>query len=523
MVLNNNALVPQAVIPLDPSLTELLAQASAATATSAAVAEATTPVDDNGEEPASASESLDADDADATPAPRRKVKGKSRKAARAAKAAEANDDADNDSAVEPSNEPQDDDVPSSADAADTGTSRKSRVAAKAKGSKKGSKKSKAKDVPQDDEDAESALDSKASAAAGDLPEDTAAADLETQSGYKRIGSARQRSAHGSLRDEAAQARAEAAADARAAVLSEIRADASAEAAREASSELHIDGASIIRDEEASANRIRDAYETPRGYLRDGTDSAYSYDYTHPRSSEDEGANSSTVERYASPEYENTSTWDVAHAASWAGAHSNSYEEPHTMYHPYGSEDSYDRASYGQGDKDTSYGEYKSHYSDASPTADSVVEGSSSYSENGYPHSYSDNSDQSYGGEHEYNSQSKPFNFVNLHADSAFARDAASAAPLLSASASTLADGPHAVNDLDPLSYATQSCVMRNGLPLSASADNHPSGQSSIMVIGIPQGSAPATSVAPLASTVMVTKVITPAVKVIYASSTSASA
>ncbi|KAJ2456284.1 hypothetical protein EV183_000211 [Coemansia sp. RSA 2336] len=485
----NNQLIPQAIIPLDASLTELLARATASAATStSASTEATTPADDNGEEPASET-AADADDAEPSPSPRRR-KAKSRKAH---KSVETNDDADTESAAEAesSNEATDEDATNSADVAAEPT-HKSRSSGKSKSSK--SKKSKAKDATQDD------LDDQVDSANNESADDADSARLETQSGYKRIGSSRQRGSRNDLRDEAYEARAEASAEARAAVLSEIRAEASAEAAMQASAELHLEDRSTVRDEEASASRMKDAYETARDYSRDAGESNYSYDYTHPRAADNEGANSSTVERYASPEYENTSTWDVGHAAAWGSAHSNEDAHP---YHSYDNEDAYHGASsYGNG-----YGDYKLHYSDATPTAEPASEGSSSYGENS---SYSDNSYSPY--EHQNDeSQSRPLNFVNAHADSAFARDAASAATLPS-------NGPHAVNELDPLSYATQGCSIRSKLPLSAGAES--SSQGSIMVIGIPEGSPQATSVAPAASTVMVTKVITPAVEVVYASSSS---
>ncbi|KAJ1874740.1 hypothetical protein LPJ55_001213 [Coemansia sp. RSA 990] len=483
----NNQLIPQAIIPLDASLTELLARATASAATSASTsAEATTPVDDNGEEPASGT-AADADDAGPSPSPRRR-KAKSRKSH---KSVEINDDTDTESAAdaESANEAADEDATDSADIAAEPT-HKSRSSGKSKFSK--SKKSKAKDTAAAQDD----LDDQVDSVNNDSADNADSARLETQSGYKRIGSTRQRGSRNDLRDEAYEARAEASAEARAAILSEIRAEASAEAAMQASAELHLEDRSTVRDEEASASRMKDAYETVHDYSRDASEGNYSYEYTHPRAVDDEGANSSTVERYASPEYENTSTWDVGHAAAWGSAHSNEDAHP---YHSYDNEDAYHGASYGNG-----YGDYKVHYTDATPTVEPASEGSSSYGDNS---SYSDNSYSPY--ERQYDeSQSRPLNFVNAHADSAFARDAASAATPPS-------NGPHAVNELDPLSYATQGCSIRSKLPLSVGAES--SSQGSIMVIGIPEGSPQATSVAPAASTVMVTKVITPAVEVVYAS------
>ncbi|KAJ2566140.1 hypothetical protein GGH12_001047 [Coemansia sp. RSA 1822] len=523
-MLINNPVVPQAVIPIDASLSELIAQAGAATSTSAsASAEATSPLDDNGEEPASASESADSDDADIA-ALRRKIKAKAHKAAHSAKSADA-DDAETESA---------EDIESTADADAASASPKAR----ASGKKKSSKKTKAKDVAQDEiDETESGFDYKAST--DDQLEESSSAELDTQLGYKRIGSPHQRSAQGGLRDEAAKARAEAAEDARAAVLSEIRADASAEAAQHASAELHLDGKSV-RDEEASASHLKDDYETAKEYSHE-SDTAESEEYVHTRALEDEGSNTSTVERYASPE--NTSRYGHA---SWANEHSTYGDAYYPNESSSASEDSYSHgaSSYGDNykassyeDKDSSYednkdsshgdkvspfSEYKVHYSDASATVDTASEGSTTYSDNTYSHTYSDNTYSPYyehSGNHD--ESQKPLNFVNAHADASFARDAAGVAPSVSAiirdAASAMSDGPHAVNELDPLSYGTQGYAGRNNMPLSG-ADNF--SQESVVVIGFPQATGSATSVAPAASTVMVTKVITPAVKVIYASNSS---
>ncbi|KAJ2503445.1 hypothetical protein GGH96_000235 [Coemansia sp. RSA 1972] len=534
MLINNNPVVPQAVIPIDASLSELIAQAGAATSTSAsASAEATTPLDDNGEEPASAGESADSEDADIA-ALRRKIKAKAHKAAHSAKSADA-DDAETESAEDTESTADDDAVSAS-------------PKARASGKKKSSKKSKAKDVAQDEVvETESGFDYKAST--GEESEEASSAELDTQLGYKRIGSPHQRSAQGGLKDEAAKARAEAVEDARAAVLSEIRADASAEAAQHASAELHLDGKSVVRDEEASASHVKDDYETAKEYSHE-SDTAESEEYVHTRALEDEGSNSSTVERY--PSTENTRRYGHE---SWANAHSTYGDAYYPNESSSASEDSYSHgaSSYGDsykdssyedkkdssyedkesshGDKDTAYSEYKDsvhgdkespyseykvHYSDATATVNTASEASSTYSDNS--HTYSDNTYSPY--EHsDHDESQKPLNFVNAHGDAAYARDAAGVAPSVSAvirDASTMS-GPHAVNELDPLSYGTQGYAGRNAMPLSGS-DSF--GQESVVVIGFPQATGSATSVAPAASTVMVTKVITPAVKVVYASNSS---
>ncbi|KAJ2804312.1 hypothetical protein H4R20_002557 [Coemansia guatemalensis] len=542
MVLNNQ-LLPQAVIPLDPSVTELLAQATATSASTSDDADAAaTGTEAAEDESADADESASSEDADATPAPRRhnnasKSRAASRKtkAKAKAKAADTYSDADSALQTDSTSDAQEDDGLNSAGAADSADligNRKSRVSKKTKGSKKGSK-----DTQQEDSyDLDAEQNYRASLGADDASDSTSAADLDTQSDYKRVGGPHQRSSKGSLREEASRAKAEAAAEAREAVLSEIKAQASAEAALQASAELHLEDKSVVHDEEASASRIRDTFETVRDYGHEDHQSAYPDEYAHARVVEDEGPNSSTYGRYASSDSENTNTWDVQHAASWANMHTNTYEDTRPSYHSYDSanesEDTYNHggSSYANNYKDDSAsGEWRSHYSDASPTPYSASEESGLASENSYPHSYSDYHspypEHQYESEHGYDSQSRPFNFVNMHADSVFASDAANAIPTSSASANfpaSMTDGPHAVNELDPLSYATQGCSFRSNLPLSENPDNHSSGHPSIMVIGLPQPSMESTqisSVAPAAGTVMVTKVVTPAVKVVYASST----
>ncbi|KAJ2770997.1 hypothetical protein IWQ57_002411, partial [Coemansia nantahalensis] len=208
----------------------------------------------------------------------------------------------------------------------------------------------------------------------------------------------------------------------------------------------------------------------------------------------------------------------------------------SSYHPY---DTYSDASYNHGaspyadgDRDSSMSDntYTHTYDDNTYThtyGDNAY--THTYGDNAYTHTYGDNTytytrtyadnSDSYdghpnGSEHTGESQGAPYNLVNRHADSIFASDASAA--LSSAADNSL----RAVNDLDPLSYATQGCSFRSNLPLSAPPDAPRPEQPSIMIIGLPpQPTQPAVmrSVAPSTSTIMVTKLVTPSVKVIVAS------
>ncbi|KAJ2713333.1 hypothetical protein H4R19_002302 [Coemansia spiralis] len=569
-----NPFLPQALVPLDPAVSDLLAtQAAAASSTTAAAAET---ADD---ESATAEESAEADEE--TPAPRRPRKAATKVPAKAVKAhpaaarkARAAASSNDDDGAEPAAEAADTLDADAADAADVGVRHTSRNARKtivagtrsSRGARKAAVRDEYAEAEADAADDVTTVRHKASAAAAD-DDDNAAADassdaLDVQSGYKRVGGAHLRSARGSLREEAAQAREEASWGARDAVLSEIRAEASSEAAQQASSELHLSVNTIIRDEEASANRIRESYETVRDYGHDSSQTVYMDDASRTRAGDERDQAYTTAGRYADSYGENTSTWDVRHAVSWANSHSYGGDEPQSLYRPNGA---YSEGSYGHGassyadsaDESTgasdntythTYGDnsYSHTYGDNSYThtyGDNTYThtyGDNSYShtygDNTYTHTYSDNSDSSSysgnggaydehsnGGEHASESQAAPYNFVNKHADSMFASDASAALSSPPASASAMSaptESLRAVNDLDPLSYATQGCSFRSNLPLSVPPEGPRPDQSSIMIIGLPaQSTQPAVirNVVPSTSTVMVTKLVTPAVKVVYAS------
>ncbi|KAJ2387873.1 hypothetical protein GGI05_003959, partial [Coemansia sp. RSA 2603] len=324
--------------------------------------------------------------------------------------------------------------------------------------------------------------------------DSAAAPLastDPDTAPAHVPGSRQRSASANIKDEAAKARAEASADAREAVLSEVRAEASAEAALQASSELHLNGRTVVHDDAVQYDNAKDKDQSQTSY----------------------GDESDHYSRTADSSY-NT------------GYGSDTY--------------SHDQESYTGDYKDSStYGDWKLHYDGHDPTIYQASESTSNMSFNTEPHSYTDGaynirysehqSDYEHEHDHEhdhyhdysnYDTQSKPYNFANMHAVSALERDAASgvnsATVGASGSIASLPSSglPHAVNELDPLSYATEACSFRKDLPLVAT-ESPVSACPSIMVIGVPQPtmmSAQGTSVIPQASTVMVTKMITPAVK-----------
>ncbi|KAJ2777936.1 hypothetical protein H4R18_004896, partial [Coemansia javaensis] len=572
----------QAIVPLDQSVADLFgaqtAAAAAAATSNSASAESSAPATDAAEE-----ESTGADDAasaedETSAAPRHSrsasKSGKIRSTpARKAKSADSEDDAV--SAADAASDAAENDGLDAADAAGAGTRRKnSRASAKAGASSKGARRSSGRATRQDDDDdvdsaddkvarrrnragadddADSADDkaatrrNRASAdddADSEDPLDDASTDTyEGRSGHRRISGGRLRGSRGSLREEAERVREEAAEEARDSVLSEIRAEASAQAALEASSELHVGIGTIVRDEGAS--RMRNEYETARDYRHGEAQTAYADDSTRTRAMHDDYQSGTAVRRYGAAESENIGTWDVKHAVSWANSRTNSYDEARSSYRPY---DSYSGDSYAHGvsryadsDRDSASG-YSHTYPDGSYSDETYTHTysddshSHTYADDSHPHTYIDDSysDDTYSddsssrdySEHSGSeergseSQSSPYNLVNKHADSVFASDAAGALSQPSGSAGlSVTNSLRAVNDLDPLSYATQGCSFRSNLPLSAPPGSA-SGQPSVMIIGLPAQptqSAVMRSVAPAASTVMVTKMVTPAVKVVYAS------
>ncbi|KAJ2663167.1 hypothetical protein IWW48_001488 [Coemansia sp. RSA 1200] len=561
--LNGNQALPQAIIPLDQSIAELLTQTGTATlASSSAASKASSATSSI----AAATDSLAAnsgdDDALATTAPEdedvapinpRHGSGSANKTALSRtklRQSKINaDDAYADDSLAPNDNPADivqDEQTDNDPVGVLSTGHRSKSTGKSAGSET-RKKSVDREAAQDSAGLASVANFKVTSSpdTDDLAEDASAAEPNEAPSINRAHRTQIRNATGGLRAEARRIKSEASLEAREAVLSEIRAEASAEAALQASSELNLSLNTIVRDEEASVERTRTVYDSPQDYNTrdkqwkdsDGSDHAKETDYPETYSG-------GGVGRYATGDKEDTSTWDVHHAVSWASAHTNGYDDESqtTTYHPY--EHSYDDddkyahniVSYDEPSRDsTENGDWKVRYngphptvysaSDESRTSFTVMDGESrTYSDNSYtPYSdntytsYSDNSSETL---HESDTQGKPFNFVNMRADSALSRDAAAFGSLSSPSTD---DAPHAVNELDPLSYGTQGYPLRDSLPLMAtSADNGvASAHPSMMVIGIPQPmsySAAPNSAAPPASTVMVTKMVTPAIEVVLASS-----
>ncbi|KAJ2524143.1 hypothetical protein GGI11_001028 [Coemansia sp. RSA 2049] len=561
--LNGNQALPQAIIPLDQSIAELLTQTGTATlASSSAASKASSATSSI----AAATDSLAAnsgdDDALATAAPEdkdvtpinpRRGSGSASKTALSrtkprqnkinADDAYANDSlAANDNSADLVQDDQTDNDPVGV----LSTGHKSKSTGKYAGAET-RKKSVDREAAQDNAGLASVANFKVTSSpdTDGLAGDASAAELDETPSNNRAHRTQIRNATGGLRAEARRIKSEASLEAREAVLSEIRADASAEAALQASSELNLSLNTIVRDEEASVERTRTVYDSPQDYNTrdkqwkdsDGNDRAKETDYPETYSG-------GGVGRYATGDKEDTSTWDVHHAVSWASAHTTGYDDESqtTTYHPY--EHSYDDddkyahniVSYDEPSRDsTENGDWKVRYNGAHPTVYSasdesrtsftVMDGESrTYSDNSNT-PYSDNSNTSYSDNssetlHESDTQGKPFNFVNMRADSALSRDATAFGSLSSPSTD---EAPHAVNELDPLSYGTQGYPLRDSLPLMAtSADNGvASAHPSMMVIGIPQPmsySAAPNSAAPPASTVMVTKMVTPAIEVVLASS-----
>ncbi|KAJ2834999.1 hypothetical protein FBU31_001707 [Coemansia sp. 'formosensis'] len=558
----------QAVVPIDQSLADLLTQSLVAAAgqksgaAALARASALAGADDD---TADAGQSAAADDAAEeflTSRRREKTAGKSAKAranVRKTKQsaivtpdadANANVDLDADAiasaAVEAAATVTADDGSDSASADDVASTsiahkRKGSIKSVSAGAKKGSARSTMDDL---DTLLASALNYQTGAAV-DANEttsfdDASAIDSATDASYVRPPGSRQRDIVGNIKEEASKAKAEASAEAREAVLAEIRADASAEAAFQASAELHLSPKSVVHDEAASMERESSALQSmqqSRGNYADET--------ALSKAADTDAFYTPLSERTATAEGDRSGIWDAPRVASGVGGRSAYDDEPHSpLYHAYeqtGSE-SYDRysrdqMSYSDIAKDSSIGgDWKIHYNGGSPTMyTSGEEPSYTTYYNTDSHSYcADNYNLHYpeerqsGNEHGYDvSTSKPYYFMNKHADSAFARDAASvnnwATSAVDEHQYAATNAPHAVNDLDPLSYATQVCSFRNTLPLVASPDYTPfSAHPSIMVIGVPQTATSTVSVistapVPVTSTVMMTKLVTPAVKVVYAS------
>ncbi|KAJ2746512.1 hypothetical protein GGI20_001287 [Coemansia sp. BCRC 34301] len=554
-----NASGSQAIVPIDQSLADLLtqslaaagAQKTGAAAAALARASALANVDDDSTDASQSSAAEDdaavTDDASTS---HRRQKPSAKSANALARARKSKLDAD--SAADASADPDADASASAAAAAaasdtanadDSGndtlpesSSIKRKPAAKTASAKKAAVRS----TMDDDTDTQlaSGLHFRTSIAVDNDDSaltDASAVDSATDASYIRQLGSRQRGSNANIKEEAARAKAEASAEAREAVLSEVRAEASAEAALQASAELHLSPLSVVHDEAALMERETDTPLATQQFTRE-----YTREYARSSSFTDEGAVASKAPEADSAfgpvpaESDRSAAWD----APRGGARS-AYSEETPYYHAYeqaysDSQDKYTREQLPYTDlaKESSMsGDWKVHYNGPSPTMYATTEEPSYTSYyNSEPRSYcSDSYKLHYIDEYgDSSSSSKPFNFVNVHADSAFARDAASATSAwdsLAAAATPTTNGPHAVNDLDPLSYGTQACSFRNTLPLDASPNYTPfSAHTNIVVLGVPQptvvpamtmvSAAPATAT----STLMVTKYMTPALKVVYGSS-----
>ncbi|KAJ2735016.1 hypothetical protein IW152_001861 [Coemansia sp. BCRC 34962] len=562
----------QIVVPLDQSVADLLTQSLAAAASqkgsAAALARATAlaGADDDTSDAAQSAAADGVADEPATSRHREKTVGKSVKANTSAHkikqnaaistdadacAADAYADPDADasalaaaatapSADDGGDDMSTDDVMSSSAA----RRRKGSIMPVVAGAKKGTIRSAAGDL---DTQLASVMNYRTSATV-DSDEATAYADASsigqaTEASYVHLPGSRQRGSVKDIKEEASRAKAEASAEAREAVLAEIRAEASAEAALQASAELHLSQKSIVHDEAAITELETPALQTLQQYTRDQAHSNYADEAALSKVADSDIFYTPTSERTATAEGDHSGAWDAPRTASWGGGHSAYSEDTQSSpYHAYEHADSesidwysHDQVPYSDLAKDSSMGgDWKVHYNGASPTMyTSGEEQSYTTYYNTESHSQSaDNYNLHYGEERQGSSErgydvatSKPFYFMNKHADSAFARDAASATNLGADEHQYASSNvPHAVNDLDPLSYATQVCSFRNTLPLVASPDYTPfSAHPSIMFIGVPQTATSTVSVistapVPVTSTVMMTKLVTPAVKVVYASS-----
>ncbi|KAJ1723151.1 hypothetical protein LPJ61_005857, partial [Coemansia biformis] len=379
-VIFSNPMAPQAIVPVDPAVTDLLAPQAAAvssTAASASAAASTLSPESADDESASAEESAGPEE-EASVAPRHSSKsvgkaskphGSASRKTKSTAASKLDDDA------EPLADSNADalDSDGAADSVDVGVRRKSRAASRsstsgtksARGNRRGALRedNAEADVDAEEEVVVSTRRYKAGADDGDALGDSSNNAADARSGYRHVGGSHVRNSHGNLREEAAQAREEASLAAREAVLSEIRAEASAEAALRASSELHLEENTIVRDEEASLSRLRETYEPVRVYSHVEPLADYSDDSMRTRAADEGSQATTTIGRYADGYGENTSTWDVHHAVSWANSRSHDDDGAQLSYHPY----SHGASSYGDSDHDNTGGYWRARYGDGSTT------------------------------------------------------------------------------------------------------------------------------------------------------------
>ncbi|KAJ2065788.1 hypothetical protein GGI17_000057 [Coemansia sp. S146] len=568
----------QAIVPIDPALADLLTQsllaAAASQKSSAAALAHATALAGADDDTADAGQSAAADDTAEEPATshRRekpavksaKARANARKVKQSASIANVATDVDvgaADANVDPDADASASAVAAAAMTADDGSDGASAddvmstsiasITRKRKGSAKtvsaGVKKGAARSTMDDlDSQLASVMNYRASATVDGNEtttyDDASTIDSATDASYVRLPGSRQRSNIGNIKEEASRAKVEASAEAREAVLAEIRAEASAEAALQASAELHLSPKSIVHDEAAIMERESSTFQALQQFTREQSRGNYAEETALSKVADTDSFYPPATERTATAEGDRSSVWDALRSASLTGGRSAYSEDTQSpLYHAYEptESESYDKYSrdqlpYTDLAKDSSMGsDWKVHYNGASPTMYTAGE-EPSYTTyyNSDSHSYyTDNYNLHYGEERQGTSErgyevstSKPFNFMNRHADSAFARDAAGDYNWgADGHQSAATNAPHAVNDLDPLSYATQVCSFRNTLPLVASPDYTPfSAHPSIMVIGVPQTATSTVSIistapVPATSTVMMTKLVTPAVKVVYAS------
>ncbi|KAJ1900734.1 hypothetical protein LPJ66_001279 [Kickxella alabastrina] len=284
------------------------------------------------------------------------------------------------------------------------------------------------------------------------------AENEYESSCARTLGIRGRGTVTNLKDEAFKARAEASAEAREAVLSEIRAEASAQAALQASSELRLSGKTVVCDAAAYSECATNSYDVDCEYHKEKTQTSYDEETQRSWGLETEANYILKTERYQKTRSKSadSDTWNYHRQSdSWENKCSLNYDDIQSPpYHPYETS-SYDQsqANYGDynerpqtkyadsyGHMQSNYGDepatndnWKLHYDGASPTMYPASDVSSyinynsdprPYTNTYYTNSYGDHQGESHAGYNGYDTQVKPFNFVNMRFDAALARDAA---------------------------------------------------------------------------------------------------
>ncbi|KAJ2383809.1 hypothetical protein GGI23_007065, partial [Coemansia sp. RSA 2559] len=285
IILNGNQALPQAVIPLDQSLAELLTQslasapapaslsskASHATPTAAAAASLDSVGDADTDDSSAAAAAAAPEDDDSVPvSPRRSSRSVSRAARAKSRQSKVNTE---DANVDAADAPVDDTInPVQDDQADSEPVSVSNNVRKSKSTGKNTgvgqiRKNANRDSTQENPRLASVANFKTASppSPDDIVDDAGAGEYNEAPSYNRAHVSRTRYVAGGLRAEAQRIKSEASAEAREAVLSEVRAEASAEAALQASSELNMSVNTIVRDEEASSERAGSVYDSPQDY------------------------------------------------------------------------------------------------------------------------------------------------------------------------------------------------------------------------------------------------------------------